>query len=270
MKYLLFDIGASRTRLAISEDGVTLGEPVIFNTPQSFEEGINAISEKAKQFGGGFGIAAGGIAGPINRDKTIINKAPNLPNWCDKPLKESLSEVLETEVYLENDTALVGLGEAVAGAGKSNSVVAYVTVSTGINGVKIVDNKIDKNYLGYEIGKQIIDFDESTIKGNWEDAISGANLENKYSKNPDEIEDEEIWNEEVNLLSYGLYNVILFWSPEILILGGGLMKKIDTQKVEGKIKEIFTVFPVLPEIKKSELGDVGGLYGALHFVKSLQ
>jgi len=269
MKYLLFDIGASRTRITISNDGDTVGEPVIFETPKKYEDGIKIIYEKSKQLGGDFGAAAGGIAGPINREKTMINNAPNLPDWCDKPLKNSLEEALGTKVNLENDTALVGLGEAVAGAGNNNSIVAYVTVSTGINGVKIVDKKIVKNFLGYEIGKQIVDFDESTIKGNWENAISGSSLEKKYSKNPDEINDEKIWEDEVKLLAYGLHNVILFWSPEVLILGGGLMKKIAIEKVEEKLKEILTVFPILPEIKKSELGDVGGLYGALSYVKEI-
>jgi len=45
---------------------------------------------------------------------------------------------------------------------------------------------------------------------------------------------------------------------------------ISVEKTEKYLKEILKIFPKLPVIKKAELGDFGGLYGALAFIKSKQ
>jgi predicted NBD/HSP70 family sugar kinase len=50
--------------------------------------------------------------------------ALNLPRWNGAALADDLEAALGTQVILENDTALVGLGEATVGAGKGAAVVA--------------------------------------------------------------------------------------------------------------------------------------------------
>ena len=69
--------------------------------------------------------------------------------------------ILLTDGYLANDSDLDGLGEATVGAGKGFNIVAYITVSTGIGGVRIVGGKIDVSTYGFEPGHQIIDADGS-------------------------------------------------------------------------------------------------------------
>src|SRR3989344_1426609 len=98
------------------------------------------------------------FCGCLDAKKETIFHAPNMSKWDNRPLKKELQRALHTKnVFLENDTALVGLGEAVRGSGKGKQIVAYITVSTGINGVRIVNGEIDRSALGFEIGHQILD-----------------------------------------------------------------------------------------------------------------
>ena len=109
--YLVFDIGGSKMRLALSLDGKILGDPMIIPTPQSFDVGISLFEQSVKGLGvgGAFKVAAGSIAGPLDRQKLMTVNPPNLPGWKMKPLKKELEKMLGTQVYLENDADLAGV-----------------------------------------------------------------------------------------------------------------------------------------------------------------
>lgn len=177
LPYLLFDIGATNTRVAVSQDGKQFGKPAIFKTLKSFEEGVDEFIKVAKGLGGDPKLVAGGIAGPLNTSKTGIVNTSNLAGWNDKDLKIKLENAFQAKVFLENDTAMVGLGEAVQGPGKGFEIVVYITISTGVNGVRVVNKKIDENEMGFEMGEQIIN-DGKTL----EQLISGTAIEKKIQE----------------------------------------------------------------------------------------
>jgi glucokinase len=283
--YLLFDIGASNTKIAFSRDGWTFEEPRKVATPQSFTEGITLIAGLAKELGRGTTprVAAGGVSGPVSPDRLKLLRSPNLPDWIGKPLSYELEKALGgAHVLIENDSALVGLGEAQAGAGKGKGIVAYLTISTGVGGVRIVDGKIDRAAIGFEPGHQVIDLSgkacpECTVSGagpdvvgHLEEYISGTAVKRRYNMDPSRIMNEEAWDEIARYLAYGLNNTILHWSPDIVVLGGSMVIRdvgIKIERVQAHLQEIMTIFPVLPEIKMAELGDYGGLHGALAFIR---
>ncbi len=276
LPYLLLDIGGSKTRLSVSFDGASFVEPQIFETPPDFDQGTAKIITVGKTLlkEARPSLLVGGVAGPLNLEKSVTFAPPNLPGWKGKPLKEKLSQYFECPVLLENDTALVGLGEAIFGAGKDFSPLAYLTVSTGVNGVKIVNGKIDENYLGFEIGHQIIDFDHSTSIGSskigeLEDFISGREIEKRFGKKPEEINDPKIWEEITYYLSIFVYNTILYWSPKATVLGGSIIGRISLDLLRENLSKMLKIFPLLPEIKKCQLGETGGLYGGLAYAKNL-
>lgn len=253
--YLLFDIGGTKTRITTS-DGQTVNQPTIVSTPQEYNLG------EFKQFKSQKPQAiAGGVAGPLNHDRTKLENSLQLPNWINKPLKQDLEKIFEAPVYLENDAALAGLGEAIHGAGKGYSIVAYLTISTGVGGVKIVDGKIDKNIHGFEPGQMMIE------GGRLADLISSMGLEKKYAVKPEEIKDEAVWEKTAEYLAQGLNNIIIGWSPEIVVLGGGVMNSISLDKVTLHLKKIMNVFPDIPLLVKAKLGDSSGLYGSLEYLK---
>ncbi len=255
-------------RVALSENGRDFSLPEVAATPQNFEEGMRLFEFLAKKLVGDKKLiaACGGIAGPFNKEKTMLINAPHLPNWINQPLVERLGRILNCHVYLENDAALGGLGEAIRGAGQGEKIVAYITVGTGVGGARIVDGKIDVSAFGFEPGHQIIQSDG----GRWEDFVSGSGWQKRYQQLPTETTDERLWDEGARWLAVGLHNAILFWSPNVVIFGGSMIlgaKSISLAATQNHLKEINKIFPEIPPVKKALLGDLVGLQGALAFLK---
>lgn len=212
--------------------------------------------------------AAGGVAGVLDTQKERLVCAPHLPAWNGKPLKKELQKAFDVApVALENDTALAGLGEAVYGAGKGRRIVAYVTVSTGVGGSRIVNKKIDENAMGFEPGHQIIDV-RAKNGGSLEELISGTALAACFGKKPEKISDQEVWREAADMLAVGLHNTIVHWSPDIVVLGGAVMRnKIPFDATVRSLAKRMKIFSVLPQVRLAALGDFGGLWGALAILK---
>jgi predicted NBD/HSP70 family sugar kinase len=273
--YIIFDIGGTNTRIARSRDGMTFDDPTIIPTPRDFDDGMTAIIGIANQLAEGnpISIVAGGIAGPLDRERRTLSNSPHLHGWIGKPLAERLETELQTRVRIENDTAVVGLGEAVAGAGHGYTIVAYLSVSTGVGGVRIVNGKIDVSAYGFEPGHQVIDAgggletgDEPPFPGRTLEAyVSGSSVTERFGKKPYEITEAAFWERMAMFLAYGVNNTIVHWSPDIVVIGGSMMKKIGIpiERVEAYVNGMTRIYPELPSIVHSELGDIGGLYGAL-------
>ena len=266
--YLLVDIGATNTRLAVSRDEKSIGDPLIIPTNQNFKKAIGELRDTAKKLTSRkIKKVVVGAPGPFNKEKNKIVGSQNLPHWNGCPLKGALRRSLRVPVVLENDSALVGLGETVFGAGKGKSIVAYITVSTGVGGVKIVNGKINDNAFGFEPGGQIIDYRHNKTL---EDLISGSAIEEKYHKKPYEIKSKKFWKDMAKILAFGLNNVVVHWSPEIIVIGGSVMKKIPIPDTSRYLKQILSGYGYkhFPLVKKAKLGNFGGLYGGLALLKN--
>ena len=260
-------------RIAVSSDGITLGDMKIVSTPQNFDEGINLFKKITEELTGSEKIktCVGGIR-RLDPTKSMLISDFRLPDWSQKPLKQKLEEITQCTVYLENDADLAGLGEAVFGAGKNKNIVVYMTISTGVGGTRIVGGKIDKNAMGLEPGHQIIPCcNENGKIMSLENCVSGVAFKKRYQKEPYEILDKEIWDKTAESLAYGLNNTIVHWSPDIIVLGGSMMKKIGISipRAVFYLKNINKIFPNLPLIKKAVLKDLGGIYGAMAFLRNI-
>jgi len=278
--YILFDIGGTKMRVVAADREKFLGEPVVVSTPKDFSEGfetlkriIDNLAEKLAAEDRAVTAIVGGIAGPIDNEQTMLVRSPNLSGWVGHDIKNALHEAYKVPINLENDAALVGLGEAHFGAGRGKSIVAYITVSTGVGGARIIDGKIDRSSLGFEPGHQVIDPDNSlcpTCEGNDLEAyVSGTSIEKRFGVKPYEIHDEAVWDELAKFLAYGLNNTIVHWSPDIVVVGGSMMREvgIPIEGVRKHLAETLKIFPTMPFIEKAELGDFGGLYGSLAFAR---
>jgi len=277
--YLLFDIGGTKMRLAQSEDGVSLQEVKLYDTPLDFKDALKILSNFAHVK---YDLVAGCLPGVFNQERSALLKSPNLPGWVGYSIKKEFQEIFKSEVILENDAALAGLGEAFYGAGKGRKIVAYITLSTGFGGARIVDGKVDVNNFGFEPGNQIVDLDASLFPqsvefnpdnlafGSIESYISGAALEFRYKKPSWEIKESEIWSKVEKILAVGINNILVFWSPEVVVLGGGIVldNAISIENVENELRKTVKIFPSLPELKKAELGDKSAIYGGLVLIKN--
>lgn len=260
--YLLFDIGGTNMRIATS-DGQTISAPEIIHTNLDFNQAMELFKSAVSKVTNGQKIeaASGGIRA-LGLDKKTLANRTHLPLWVDEPLYDRIKEIIgDCPLYLENDAALAGLGEATHGAGKGRKIVAYMTISSGVGGTRIVGGRIDSNSLGFEPGHQIID-DEKNL----EDFISGKALEDSLGQKPEEILDSNVWNQAARHLAVGLNNITVIWSPDIIILGGSVMQKIPVEVVKSNLKELLSIMNP-PDIVLSSLGDLSGLYGALEYIR---
>lgn len=275
MNALLFDIGGTNMRLAMTRDGRRFGSPIIIPTPRSFNVGIKTIRTHGQRLAQSKQITAvvGGVAGSLHQQRGVLVTSP-LHGWVGRPFRQSLRRLFQAPVTVENDSAVVGLGEATHGAGRGHRIVAYITVSTGVGGARIVDKQIDANALGFEPGHHLIDLHgprcyQCGHRGDLQSLIGGRVLERRYGRPPYKIRDSKVWREEARLLALGLVNVAIFWSPNVIVLGGSMLKRvgISVPQVRLFLRQYLKVLAHAPTVIRGTLGDIGGLYGALELLK---
>jgi predicted NBD/HSP70 family sugar kinase len=273
MTYVLFDIGGTKTRVAVSPDLKTLEKVESFKTPMAFADGIKKLVETIARLTEGKKpmAIAGGIRGLMQDDRSGIHNDSVLNKWAGKSLVGELQKTFKVPIFLENDAAVAGLGEAIFGAGKGLDIIAYHTVSTGVGGVKIEDGEIDHASSGFEPGHQILDIDRTVlgedIEPTLENLVSGTAVEQRFGIKPYEIPQTDIlWEELAEYLAQGLRNTILYWSPDAIILGGSMVTgdpKIMVDSVRKYTVQSLDSFVPCPLIAEAKLGDEAGLYGAM-------
>ena len=259
---ILIDIGGTKMRIGVpKEGGDALGTSRIIHTPETGDEAIRLLVATGREIAGDAEIE-GVYAGVRAYDHVggVMRRHRTLPLWENYPIRGKLEAGFGAPAVIENDAAVVGLGEARYGAGKSYEIVAYLTISTGVGGAKISGGAIDESAIGFEPGAEIIDGTHTL-----EELISGAAVERKYGMHPRDISDAKVWSELAHYLAIGLNNCIVHWSPDCVIVGGSMMNEIGIHlpAVETELKKILTVYGSVPPLLHASLGDLGGLYGAL-------
>lgn len=267
---IVADIGGTKMRVAGVSSNEKFDEPIIIDTPQDYEDGIRIFSDTAKKISNNSNIEniVIGLPGVLDERKERLFRAPHLKSWEKRDVKADIQKMLGGHVHLINDTALVGLGEANFGAGRGNRIVVYMTVSTGVGGARIVEGKIDEHKYGFEPGHMIVMIDGRPHE--LEEFVSGTAIEKKYGKKPWEIDDEEAWDDCAKYLALAVYNLQMEWSPDIVVFGGSMFKEVGIKvpAIEKYLKTWYTpIFPSDPILKKAELGDVGGLWGGLAYLR---
>ncbi|HEV8078563.1 MAG TPA: ROK family protein [Marinobacter sp.] len=285
--YILFDIGGSKTRVAASIDcHEILGEPIVFDSTSNMAADTKRIAEAANSLVGSRGItaAAGGVAGVLDHKHRTLLRSPNKTEWIGKPLAKHLEKGLCAPVFLENDSAIAGLGEAHRGAGQGYEIVVYVTVSTGIGGGRIINGMIDTARFGFEPGHQIINpycrvcpdcalySTESDHCLDLEGLASGTAVEKRTGKKPYEVTDQQEWHRIACWLALGLNNATVHWSPDVIVLGGSMVcgtkgSVVSLDEINRHLRELLVIFPKLPDMRQAQLGDFGGLYGAMALLR---
>lgn len=267
--WLLFDIGGTKTRIAVSDDHKSLGKVKIISTSGNFRIGIENLKSIARGLTQDKKITAigGGLAGSFSRSKEkIIGGGANIKGWVGKHLKQEFERAFGAPVYLENDASLAGLAEAVKGAGRGKEIVVYYTISTGFGGTRIVRREIDANARGFEPEYQVVEARKvwkNYRRGILRNYLGRKEIEMRFGKKPQEISDPRIKDELAKWLAIAVNNGILHWSPDIIVLGGSVMNIIPLHRVRFYLKKIYKGYRTPPPLVKTKFGDEAGLQGAL-------
>lgn len=272
--FVTIDAGGTNTRIGISTNLVSYENISRFKTPGTlaeFKSKINDILSNVENIQ----ALVLGVAGIIDRVNNQIITAPHITYLNGLKTEEILEKgsIHEQKIYLENDAALAALAESIKGEGKGFSRVAYITISTGVGGSLIIDQKLPRTKFNYEPGHHIINFNGRefavrNIRGSWESFSSGTAFQNRYGVNPVEHNDRALWEEYGEILAVGLHNIALLWQPDVIILGGSMSKK-SFLFLKALKRDLEKTMPfTAPEIRVSTLGDENGLIGGLEHLKN--
>lgn len=269
------------------------------------EQGIQRIQNLIRQVMEQAGIRqiAGigfGSTGPIDREKGFIQNPYTLPGWENVDIRTPLSRAFDAPLVMENDADAAALGEAWLGSGKGASRFALVTVGTGVGTAFILDDRIYRGMDGEhpEAGHQVLDPNGPPCycgaRGCLESLASGPSIADcarrLIQQHPDsslallhqrgEIIEathvteaarqgdwlaQKIIGEAGRYIALGLVNLILFYLPECIALGGGVMKNYDLffphiQQVLGQHDVVVPTRRV--RLVPASLGNKAGVLGA--------
>jgi len=95
-----------------------------------------------------------GVAGQIDREEGLVRTSPNLPEWCNVPLKDRIGQALGLPVYVDNDVHLITCGEWKHGSGRGVDDLVCIIVGTGIGGGIVSKGRLleGSGYTAGELG----------------------------------------------------------------------------------------------------------------------
>ncbi len=243
-------------------------------------------------------------AGAIDMKKGVVTFSPNLPGWCDIPLRDIIKEKYGINTFLLNDASAAALGEHRFGAGRGVKSLIYLTVSTGIGGGIIINDKL---YLGPcgsagEIGHMTIDVNGPRCNcgniGCLETLASGTAVAREAIRRVSRGEKsslteivegkiENITAEKVGIaaqggdslaseiiakaavyLGVGIVNLVNIFNPEMIIVGGGMAKMGDLLLAPARqvvLERAYQLPAQAVRIVPAQLGDDAGVLGAVTF-----
>ena len=237
----------------------------------------------------GIGI---GSTGPIDPLTGEIGDLSFFPGWKGENPVRDLTQTFKVKVAMENDADASALGEAGWGAGRNKSRLIYVTVGTGIGTGIILEGQV---YRGVdqahpEIGHQLIDPSGPPclcgFHGCWESLAAGPAMVAWVESNApldyphragltarricELAQQGDDWakravEREARYLGLGLANLVTIFVPEMIVLGGSVMKSaglfLDT--IRRTIADSCHFVPhEKTEIALASLGEDANLIGA--------
>jgi glucokinase len=245
---------------------------------------LHSVSSEDSKFKG-IGIAC---PGPLDPATGIIGDVGTLPGWQGGNLVAELEREFGVTVAVENDADAAALAEANWGTAKNHQSFIYVTVSTGIGGGIILSGQLYRGAGGAhpELGHQVIDSAGPLCycgsRGCWESLASGSAMvswmreqyPNDAAPSASEICQRARMGDPLALrvlerqgyfLGLGLANLVTLFTPDVVSLGGGLMKSssLFLESALAVVRKTCTQVPVeKTRITIASLGPDAGLLGA--------
>lgn len=284
------DLGGTNLKAAVVEpDGrivATTTEPsLVAEGPESAVARMTALVGKLK-LEHDFDAVGAAICAPIEKETGRIAKSASLPGWVDVPVRDMLEKSMSMPVTLENDAASAILAEWWVGGGNQESVVAGLTLGTGVGGGLVVDGRVFSGARGLagEFGHiSLADGPECTcgfsgclgrLAGGTATGARYERLSGKEQVPTDEIirraekgdtAAQEALETTVDYLVRGVRTIVNLLNPDVFVLCGGLASGWGeplAEAIRAGLKD--TTFPGLDEtpIRISKLGTFAGAIGA--------
>ena len=286
MLYGGIELGGTKMVAGIADDDNNIVEQISIATKEP-EKTLNKLYEYFL----GKNIASLGIAsfGPVDLNKSsstygYITTTPK-PGWGNVDV---LGHFKALNIPLGFDTDVNGacLGEVIHGAGRGLNNVIYGTIGTGIGFGVYLEGKLLHGLMHPETGHMILKRhpDDEDFEGPCpyhsdclETLASGPSIESRWHKKARGLtDDDKVWRLEAYYLGQALTNCVMCYSPERIILGGGIMhvekllpliREETLKDLNGYIKKDEILNDIGSYIVLPQLGDDAGLIGAIELGK---
>lgn len=162
--YIAVDLGGTQIRAARFSEASEMVTRFALETAadEGFEAVFGRVTEAVQHVwpeDGEVAAIALGAPGPLNFRTGILRFAPNLPGWVNVPLRDMLKTEFQVPTFVGNDADVAALAEHRFGAGQGVAHMIYMTISTGIGGGMIFNNRLftGGHGLGGEVGHVGVD-----------------------------------------------------------------------------------------------------------------
>lgn len=229
-----------------------------------------------------------GCFGPIDPDKQsatygCITSTPKLA-WANFNIVNAFEKELNCPVGFDTDVNGSVLGEVTFGQAKGKSCVVYVTIGTGVGAGIYIEGKLLHGMLHPEAGHVMIQRREGDNyqgkcpyhKTCLEGMAAGPAVEERWGRKAVELKDrKEVWDLEAYYIAQALTGYVLTLSPEMIILGGGIMHQEQLfPMIRSYVKEMLGGYIKTDELENMDnyivpasLNDDQGIMGALELGK---
>ncbi|HXY97425.1 MAG TPA: ROK family protein [Steroidobacteraceae bacterium] len=181
---------------------------------------------------GAIGIAAFGplVRDQLSRDYGRVLNTPK-PGWSGSNLRAALARQFGVPVMIDTDVNAAACAEWQRGAGRGLRSLAYVTVGTGIGGGLVLEGHPLAGALHPEIGHirfarrehdrapSVCPFHDNCVEG----LASGPAITRRLGANRELADDPAILGLVAGYLGDLAATLVLSWSPERIVWGGGVM-----------------------------------------------
>ncbi len=200
--------------------------------------------------------------GPVDFETGWVKDAPNL-GIQSYPLQQALMDALQIPVTLENDVNAGIYGELIAGAARGYQHVVGVYPGTGIGGGIIIDGHLYRGISGGagEVGHMKVQLEgrlcgcgqrgcleamasktaiakelvhlamtgkaQTILEKAGSDISAIKSKHIRQSIEAGEIHVQNVVEKAAYYLGVGLANLVNIFNPQLIVLGGGLIEKLD-------------------------------------------
>jgi polyphosphate glucokinase len=237
MQILGIDIGGTGIKGAPVEtdSGVLLVERYRIPTPEGAKPApvAEVVAQLARHFDWHAPIGCGFPA--VIRTGVAESAANINSKWIGTDVAKLFSEATQCPVYVLNDADAAGLAEVAFGAGKDTpGVVLMITIGTGLGSGLFIDGKLVPNT---ELGHIEIESDDAEL----------------FASDAVRKQQDLSWKKWAKRLDKYLITLDNLFSPDLIILGGGAVKKQD---------QFMPLLTVRTKIVPAQLGNDAGIVGA--------
>jgi glucokinase-like ROK family protein len=245
----------------------------------------------------GVGVAMAGLVDP---DAGVVVFSPNM-KLHDVPIRERLSKELKWPIYVAHDIAMAALCEVFYGAARGRRDVLAVWVGTGIGAGMVLNGTLYQGSRGFagELGQNTVRWDGPPCPGGNQGCLehyaSGPAMRRQAAEaiaagrktmltgdaesltveqlsSAAQLGDElalEVIDRTAEVLGAGLTNAINMLNPEVLVLGGGVIRGVPmlVEKVGEVIARRAMPSWQRTDIVQAQYGREAAVIGATVFAK---